>query len=45
MSSKIYGAIIFFVIAVLIFAPIGFSGVSDSDVVITYGETTYIRHY
>lgn len=41
MSSKIYGAIIFFVIAVLIFAPIGFSGVSDSDVVITYGETTY----
>lgn len=42
MSGKTIGAIILLIIAVMIFAPIGFSTNSNgADIVVTYGETTY----
>ncbi|RAP45385.1 MAG: hypothetical protein BZ135_06155 [Methanosphaera sp. rholeuAM6] len=41
MSGKTIGAVIFLIIAILIFAPVGFSGSDGADVVVTYGETTF----
>ena len=42
MSGKTIGAIILLIIAVMIFAPMGFSTNSNgADIVVTYGETTY----
>lgn len=42
MSRKTIGAIILLIIAVVIFVPIASSGQADgTNVVVTYGETTY----
>lgn len=41
MSGKTIGAVILLIIAMILFAPVGFSSSSDGAIVVTYGETTF----